>query len=316
MNNSLPKHSVLIITYNQENLIARALDSLLCQKEFLFEIVVCDDCSTDNNWEVIMEYQRQYPDLIRPYRNSKNLGIFGNLENSWTLPKGEIIWYLSGDDEYCNGVFEKANELIKTNDISYKIDSFTLYFDFMFVKPSGEFSVYRNNLILKHNALSLKIRDLIYNRTIGFSKSVLEKFTHIDKEIGIYTDGLIDIQVQLFSESNYYYPFVGSKYYVSIGISSVTKKSDSLISYIKLMSQYRETLRCLSNNDRKWLNFSETKAKYLLQPSLTNYFLYLKYFIYSRDIEFGGKRLSKELKHLLFYLFKLRFNAQTFFKNN
>ena len=49
------KINVLIITYNQEDLIKRAIDSILCQKEYgLNKIVVSDDCSSDNTWNVLM----------------------------------------------------------------------------------------------------------------------------------------------------------------------------------------------------------------------------------------------------------------------
>ena len=64
-----PRHSVIIITYNQEHLIKRALDSVVCQKDYLYEIIISDDCSTDYTWKVVLEYQRKYPSLLKPYRN-------------------------------------------------------------------------------------------------------------------------------------------------------------------------------------------------------------------------------------------------------
>ena len=46
--------TVLVMTYNQEELIKRALNSILNQKEYgLFKVVVCDDCSKDNTWNVL-----------------------------------------------------------------------------------------------------------------------------------------------------------------------------------------------------------------------------------------------------------------------
>ena len=64
------KISVLIVTYKQADIIGRNLDSILEQKDDgLFEIVICDDCSPDNNWEIISEYVKKYPSIIRAYRN-------------------------------------------------------------------------------------------------------------------------------------------------------------------------------------------------------------------------------------------------------
>ena len=50
-----PRFSVIIITYNQEDVIARTLESLLSQ-EHLYEICVSDDCSSDRTWEILNEY--------------------------------------------------------------------------------------------------------------------------------------------------------------------------------------------------------------------------------------------------------------------
>ena len=98
-----PRHTIIVITFNQEGLIGRALDSILNQKEFIYEIIIFDDCSTDKTWMVIQEYKNKYPSIIKPFRNPINLGIFGNIESTWAKASGDIIWYLSGDDEFCNG---------------------------------------------------------------------------------------------------------------------------------------------------------------------------------------------------------------------
>lgn len=56
-----PKISALVICYKQEKLIKRAIDSLLNQKEYLYEICVSDDGSPDKTWEVLQEYAVQHP---------------------------------------------------------------------------------------------------------------------------------------------------------------------------------------------------------------------------------------------------------------
>ena len=56
-----PRISVVIITYKQQDLISRAIDSVLCQKEYgLKEIVISDDCSPDNTWSVLNNYSNKY----------------------------------------------------------------------------------------------------------------------------------------------------------------------------------------------------------------------------------------------------------------
>lgn len=294
-----PKHTVIIITYNQENLISRAIESLLCQKELIYEIIIADDCSRDNTWKVLQSYQTKYPDLIKPYRNEKNLGIFGNIEGTWDIPTGDIMWYLSGDDIYCDGLFAEANKLILNNDIDYINEAFTLYFDYKSISPVGKEEIYRNNLVERYNPISLKIRQLICNRTTGVSRKVFEKYYPVRKDIGIMADGLIDIQTQLFSDKSYYAPFVGSAYYTSIGISSVTKKEESIKSYIQSLEQLKLDIKGISNNDRQWLTYLQLQLFFRIHPTLSSYINSLRYVMNLFVNFYGFEFLIRELKILL-----------------
>lgn len=304
MKSKIVKHSVVIITYNQEKLIGRALDSVLCQKEFLYEIVVCDDCSTDNNWDVILEYTSKYSDLIKPFRNLQNLGIFGNIESTWSKISGDIIWYLSGDDEYCNGLFAKANCIINENNIDFENELFTLYFDWKSIDPKGKERVYRNALIKKHDPISLKLRGLICNRTTGISMYVVKRFYPVRKDIGIYADGLIDIQTQLFSNKNYYDSFVGSIYYSGIGIGSKTNQVNRLNSYIVLWEELEQLLENISSKDKSWIKYQKYKIRYQLQNNFQAYFDYFKYYIKSLEPKYGYKHAIIELLTLIKALIK------------
>jgi glycosyltransferase involved in cell wall biosynthesis len=70
------KLSVAIITYNHENFIAQAIDSVLKQDtSFDYEIVIGEDCSTDKTREIVINYQKKYPDKIKALLPEKNLGI-------------------------------------------------------------------------------------------------------------------------------------------------------------------------------------------------------------------------------------------------
>jgi glycosyltransferase involved in cell wall biosynthesis len=299
-----PKHTVIVITYNQENLISRSLDSLLCQKEYIFEIIIADDCSSDNTWEVIKRYQKLYPVIIKPYRNEKNLGIFGNIESTWTKPTGDIIWYLSGDDIYCDGLFAEANKLIKKNNCDYINEAFTLYFDYKSINPQGIEKVYRNNLVERYNPISLKIRQLICNRTTGVSRNVFDKFYPVKKDIGIMADGLIDIQTQLFSQKNYYKSFVGSVYYTNIGISSITEKNEMLDSYIKSLQIIKSNIKNLSNADLIWLEYLNKNLLFIRNPNFRTFIHYLQYYLLIILNYYGYKFLFAETKKLVKYTIK------------
>ncbi len=97
----MPKVSVLIITYNQKKFIREAIDSVLAQKTtFPIEILVGDDFSSDGTREIIQDYERQYPGLIKgvlhPHNMGKNGGI--NFLETLKLAKGEYYALIDGDD--------------------------------------------------------------------------------------------------------------------------------------------------------------------------------------------------------------------------
>lgn len=93
------KLSVCLITHNHEQFIAQALDSALEQQvTFDYEIVVSDDCSTDNTRQIVVEYQQRHPETIRIASPERNLGVNRNLVHTLHACRGEYIALLEGDD--------------------------------------------------------------------------------------------------------------------------------------------------------------------------------------------------------------------------
>lgn len=98
MNNYI-KVSVIVITYNHEQFIKQALDSILMQKvDFKYEILIGDDASTDRTPEILKEYKKLYPDIIDLHLNSVNLGATRNAYNLLMKANGEYIAACEGDD--------------------------------------------------------------------------------------------------------------------------------------------------------------------------------------------------------------------------
>lgn len=118
MNNLFtPKVSVMVVTYNQEDLISETLDSVLEQNYPNLEIVVADDASTDNTPAIIQSYQKKHPDIIKPVLNAKNLGITGNSNAAFFHCTGEFIAILGGDDLFLPGKISKQIQLFKDPDV-------------------------------------------------------------------------------------------------------------------------------------------------------------------------------------------------------
>jgi glycosyltransferase involved in cell wall biosynthesis len=103
-----PKVSVLITTYNQENLITQAVDSVLMQAvDFDYEIVIGEDASTDRTRDIVVELARRYPEKIRvllrdPQVANRERHLAGKMNFLQALQSccGEYIAVLDGDDYY------------------------------------------------------------------------------------------------------------------------------------------------------------------------------------------------------------------------
>ncbi len=85
--------------FNHGPFIAEAIESVLRQDvDCEYEIVVGEDCSTDNTRAVAVEYARRFPDRIRLLLNERNLGMFDNDQRILQACRGEYIAWLESDD--------------------------------------------------------------------------------------------------------------------------------------------------------------------------------------------------------------------------
>jgi glycosyltransferase involved in cell wall biosynthesis len=159
------KVSVLIATYNQKNYIAQAIESALDQQtNFDYEILVGDDCSTDGTQEVVLEYEKKYPNRVKAVLHPKNLGQNGlfNAIETLKLTKGEYVTVLDGDDYYIH-----PYRLQKLADFLDKNPSFTAAFHN--TKVVYEYENNRSELLNSPNQKAeITIDDLIGEDEIWF----------------------------------------------------------------------------------------------------------------------------------------------------
>jgi glycosyltransferase involved in cell wall biosynthesis len=92
------KVSILLITYNQEDYVADASESVLMQKTSLdTEIILLDDCSTDNTFGLASD-RLSNMENVTLIKNEANLGVSGNYKKGFSLCNGEYVFVLEGDD--------------------------------------------------------------------------------------------------------------------------------------------------------------------------------------------------------------------------
>ena len=96
----VPLVSICIVSYNHEEYISEAIESILMQiTNFDYEIVIGEDCSTDSTKAIVREYELKYPEIFHAIYQATNVGRQQNIYEH-TLPecKGKYIAYLEGDD--------------------------------------------------------------------------------------------------------------------------------------------------------------------------------------------------------------------------
>ena len=95
----MPLVSVCMTTYNHEKFISQAIESVLCQRTtFGVEVVIGEDCSTDNTLAICKEYEAQYPDRVRVVASESNIGMHRNYRRTIEACRGKYIAMLDGDD--------------------------------------------------------------------------------------------------------------------------------------------------------------------------------------------------------------------------
>ncbi len=98
--------SVVLTTYNRANLVGKTIESILNQTFRDFELIVCDDCSSDSTEQVCAEYARR--DLrVRYIRNGQNVGMPENLNTGIRAATGAYIANIHDGDTYCPTLLER-----------------------------------------------------------------------------------------------------------------------------------------------------------------------------------------------------------------
>ncbi len=96
-----PLVSVIIPTYNRKHYVALAIASVMRQSYNNIEIVVIDDCSKDDTYQVVVELGKNNAKIV-PLRNQVNLGPAGTANAGIHAAKGKYIAILDDDDTWCD----------------------------------------------------------------------------------------------------------------------------------------------------------------------------------------------------------------------
>ncbi len=97
------KVSVLMLTYNQEVYIDEAIRSVMLQQcDFAYELVIGEDCSTDDTLAHCKAWQQKHPGQIRIVKQAVNIGLARNFVESYKALRGQYVAICEGDDWWCS----------------------------------------------------------------------------------------------------------------------------------------------------------------------------------------------------------------------
>jgi glycosyltransferase involved in cell wall biosynthesis len=109
--------SVSMITYNHEKFIAQAIEGVLMQEtDFPIELIIGEDCSTDNTRKICLEYKEKYPEIIKLLLPEKNIGMHQNFITTLQACTGKYIALCEGDDYWTDPLkLQKQVDFLEAN---------------------------------------------------------------------------------------------------------------------------------------------------------------------------------------------------------
>ena len=178
-----PLVSISCLTYNHAPYLRQCLDGFVMQiTSFPIEILIYDDASGDGTQNIIEEYQKKYPDIIKPIYQTENQyskGVKVGFVYNYSRAKGEYIAFCEGDDYWTDPLKlqKQVNILESDKNIGFVYSKFQLVnLDNMLIENSSTVS---NQL--SHSKTGYLLPSLLRNNfpqtlTVMFKKELLANF--------------------------------------------------------------------------------------------------------------------------------------------
>lgn len=169
------KISVIMAIFNCQDTLSEAIDSIINQTYKNWEFIICDDCSSDNSYEIAKGYERKYPEKFKVIKNDKNSKLPYSLNHCLKYATGEYIARMDGDDISLPQRFEKQVAILDNNPNIAVVGTSMMRFD-----ETGDYSLYEavekpNKFILKNEVpfchATIMMRKKAYDILSGYTVS-------------------------------------------------------------------------------------------------------------------------------------------------
>lgn len=179
---TVPTISICIATYNRAEFLKEVIESITkqfktIQKPEIIEVIVSDDCSSDDTKTLLSSFQKKYPQ-VKYYRNKKNLGAEYNMDKVGYYAKGEYIWFFSDDDMYKKDSIKTVLEVIHNYKPEVIIPNMDLY------TKDGQ-TLIDSNLLRNDKDVFIKTKKEF------FSYLETKFFLPFDWHIGVYSNTIV-----------------------------------------------------------------------------------------------------------------------------
>jgi len=145
--------SIVLPVYNGAKYLRESIDSVLGQTYQNWELLILDDCSTDQTPEIAMEYVNR-DSRIHYHKNEQNLRLPGNLNRGFSLAKGDYLTWTSDDNRYRPTALEQMHRALQkhpTAQFAYAscriIDDKGKNVEYIMVYPGSEREIVGANVV-------------------------------------------------------------------------------------------------------------------------------------------------------------------------
>ena len=236
-----PVVSVCCITYNHEKYINEAIDSFLMQEtDFPFEIVIGEDCSTDNTRKIVEKYKEMYPNIIKLIVSENNVGAQANFQRTNEACIGEYMALCEGDDYWT----DKNKLQIQKDFLESNPEYIICYTDVEAFNENGIIQDYIGGATKDLTADELKKATPINTLTTMYRNIMKDKFS-AEFKASKYGDLFIWSILGYYGKGKYLPQIKPARYRVHSGgvhsgTSQIDKYDNTLITYALLLSYHKK----------------------------------------------------------------------------
>lgn len=216
-----PKISVIVTTYNRCDKLPRALDSIVNQTFRDWEIVLVDDCSTDETQAVAEEYLKKLGDKMQYIRRKKNFGQHTRPKNEGTMAaKADLIAYLDDDNAFRRDHLQALYKELERYPELDMVYGMRMLVDENGEQPesagvSGEFSLRR-----------LQFQNYIDTADILAKKSSIDKVGGWNETLNYFADWNLWLRMAKANMIFKQIPIILTDYYVHAGMNQLKHEKD------------------------------------------------------------------------------------------